>query len=266
MVDNLLIDTPENVLLDAEIAGFGTRCLAALVDYLILFILLFIIDYLFAPAYRRINQGTWAVAIFTLVQFVIASFYHLLFELFWSGQTPGKRLLGIRVIQASGMPLTIGGAIIRNLLRLFDFLPLFYVVGMLSLFATRRTQRLGDLAANTVVIRERRQVVLENLQEDFSVHYVFVPRTAPIPSYILIDALDENDRRDVVDYLRRRATLRGRENLSGLLAQRIAARLGVNGVAGDLQTLESSEVFLEQVARAFEQADELRRTTPTALP
>ncbi len=60
--------------------------------------------------------------------------------------------------------------------------------------------------------------------------------------------------------------LGGRESLSGLLAQRIAARMDVDGVAGDLQPLPSSEVFLEQVARAFEQADELRRTTPTALP
>ncbi len=261
--DNLLIDTPENVLLDAEIAGFGSRCIAAIIDYFILFIVLFVFTYLSAPAYRDMS-GTWAVAVFSLIQFIIVTFYHLLFELFWNGQTPGKRLLGIRVIQSNGMPLTVSGAIIRNLLRLFDFLPLLYVVGMISLFATKRTQRLGDLAAQTVVIRERRQITLESVKEDFSIRYYFVPRNAPVPAYIAVEGLTENDRRDVVNYLKRRGELRGREHLAGLLAQRIAARMGVNGV--ELRTLESAEAFLEQVARAFELAEQLRRSTPTAAP
>lgn len=254
--NNLQIDTPENVLLDAEIAGFGTRCIAALVDYIIIFALLLIFNYLFSPLFRDSQRSSsLTVAIFVLLQFALITFYHLFFEFLWNGQTPGKRLLGLRVTQANGMPLTATGAIIRNLLRLFDFFPLFYAVGMISLFATRHTQRLGDLAARTIVIRERKNVTLENLKEDFTVQYRYISRDAPLPHYIQIDTLNGNDRQEVVSYLRRRQELRNADHVAGLLAQRIAARMNLNGDLDSLRVGPNAEIFLEQVARAFEIAE-----------
>ncbi|HVO70960.1 MAG TPA: RDD family protein, partial [Aggregatilineaceae bacterium] len=127
----LSIDTPENILLDVEIAGFGTRCIAALADYLILIVLFSIVTYLFARALSTTGvRGSGAVAALVLIQFILVTGYHLLFELLWNGQTPGKRLTGIRVVLMNGMPVTTSSTIIRNLVRLLDFLPILYGLGL----------------------------------------------------------------------------------------------------------------------------------------
>jgi uncharacterized RDD family membrane protein YckC len=130
--NNLAIDTPENVILNAEIAGFGTRCLAAIFDYIIIFVLLIVINLLFANAFRSIEDLTTVFIVFILVLFLLMTFYHLLFELFWNGRTPGKYFLRLRVVQANGLPLTATGALIRNLVRLFDFFPVFYGIGLID--------------------------------------------------------------------------------------------------------------------------------------
>jgi uncharacterized RDD family membrane protein YckC len=260
--DDLLIDTPENVLLNAEIAGFGSRCMAALIDYTILIIVLVMVTLLFArAAVSRQSDDTWTLAVFALIQFGIITFYHLFFEFLWNGQSPGKRLLGLRVIQANGMPMTTSGVIIRNLVRLFDFLPVCYGIGLIVLFVTKHTQRLGDLAASTIVIRDRQQIKLDSLKEDFSVQYQHISRSAPVPNGIQqsIGALNENDRREVVSFLRRRQEMRHSAYVVGLLAQRIAARMAIPDAAGSLQKPELAEVFLERVARAFEIAQQAKQ-------
>jgi len=249
----LPIDTPENVVLDAEIAGFGTRCVAAMIDYFILVIILLIVTLLFAMGLRGSSTGSWGLAALALIQFCIVTFYHLFFEFLWNGQTPGKRWIGIRVIQSNGLPLTTSGAIIRNLLRLFDFLPVVYGVGLIALFATKHTQRLGDLAAKTIVVRERRQITLESVKENFAVQYKYITRITRLPYYVQIDRLDQNDRREVVSYLQRRKEMINQEYVVGIMAQKIANKMGVNDVA-DLHSPELAEMFLEQVARAFEVA------------
>ncbi len=251
--NNLPIDTPENVVLDAEIAGFGTRCVAAMIDYFILVIVLIVVTILFANALRGGSAGSWGIAALALIQFCIVTFYHLFFEFLWNGQTPGKRWIGIRVIQSNGLPLTTSGAIIRNLLRLFDFLPVLYGVGLIALFATKNTQRLGDLAAKTIVVRERRQITLESVKENFTVQYKHITRITRLPYYVQIDRLDQTDRREVVSYLQRRKEMINQEYVVGIMAQKIANKMGVNGVA-DLHSPELAEMFLEQVARAFEVA------------
>src|SRR5205085_4259227 len=115
----LSIDTPENIVLDAEIAGFGSRCIAAMIDYTILIIVMIILTFLFGRSTSSEQQSaTTVVAIWLLIMFTLMTFYHLLFELAWNGQTPGKRLTGIRVVQSNGMPLSATGAIVRNLIRI----------------------------------------------------------------------------------------------------------------------------------------------------
>ncbi|MEP7288139.1 MAG: RDD family protein [Chloroflexota bacterium] len=252
-INSLTIDTPENIELNAEIAGFGSRCIAAIVDYLILIVVGLIVAYLY---FRALSQGfrgsSWAIATLVGIEFIIVTFYHLFFEFLWNGQTPGKRLFGLRVVQSDGLPLTTSGALIRNLLRLFDFLPLLYGIGLVALFATKQTQRLGDLAARTIVIRERQQLKLENVKEDFTVTYHHISRTDPLPSNMQIGELSEDDRRDVVNYLQRRKDLRRREYIVGMLATRIARKMGNTTIISDFSSPNVAERFLEQVARGFE--------------
>jgi uncharacterized RDD family membrane protein YckC len=253
--EQLSIETPENILLDADIAGYGTRCIAAIVDYLILLIVLVGASILFlqsVPVAERTDGR--AVAIVVMIQFVLITFYHLFFELFWNGQTPGKRIVGIRVVQATGLPLTATGTIIRNLVRVFDFFPLFYGLGLIVMFVTRHTQRLGDLAAGTIVIREQRQLTMNTLKEDYTVTYHYTRRIEPLPPYIRIDNLTPDDRRIVVDYLRRRDSLRDRHQIAFMLARRMSAKMEDGGPPTFISGPYANDIFLEQIARAFELA------------
>lgn len=251
---SLLIETPENLTLEADIAGFGSRCMAALFDYTIIlfaeFVLLLIArDTLQLP---RENSPAVNFALVVLAQFIIFFAYHLVFEFFWNGQTPGKRRLHVRVVRQDGLPVTPTATVIRNFVRLFDFLPIFYGVGFIALFVTKRTQRLGDLAAGTIVIREHPQVTLTTIQEDQKVHYVRIMRTEPVPQYIQIDLLSEEDRAAVSDYLRRRTTMAMREPVAGMLAKRVAVKMGLTPSENELASLHYTETLLEYVARAFE--------------
>lgn len=252
----LTLDTPENILLDAELAGFGTRCIAAIYDYTILLVMMIVIAILFARStpLNADNQPRWAALY--LILFALVMFYHLLFEFFWNGQTPGKRWTNIRVVRSNGMPLTASSILIRNLVRLFDFLPFFYGFGLLVLFATKQTQRLGDLAAKTVVIRERGGIQLSALKENMTVTYFYVKPIDPLPHYIRIEGLTQDDRRTVIDYLRRRFDLRERDRLAILIAQRIARKLDDPVLVADLAgSGKRAELFLEHIARAFEVAE-----------
>ena len=87
--------------------------------------------------------------------FLVEWFYPVLFEVLWRGQTPGKRALGISVINDDLTPVTLGPSLVRNLLRVVDFLPVFYLAGLVTMLSNRRFQRLGDLAAGTLVISVR---------------------------------------------------------------------------------------------------------------
>src|SRR5574341_810051 len=145
----LHIETPENVAFGYEIAGIGSRFLAALVDTLIIAliqvvvytVLILIVSILLGSASEDIG-GPWLLALGVLVSFVMLWGYYLFFELVWNGQTPGKRLVKLRVIRADGMPVTLSEVLIRNLVRLVDFMPVSYGVGVISMFVSKQSQRL----------------------------------------------------------------------------------------------------------------------------
>jgi len=155
------IDTPESVDVALEPAGLGSRFLAALVDGLIqwAFVLLLVlagVPTFFMAAGEDSPFGE--VMIFSLLALSVALLfflYKLLLEAFWNGQTVGKRVAGIRVVQANGLPVTFAAVVVRNLLRIIDFLPGYYVVGAICALATQKRQRLGDMAAGCIVVRER---------------------------------------------------------------------------------------------------------------
>jgi uncharacterized RDD family membrane protein YckC len=153
------IDTPELVALEFPLAGIGSRFIAILIDYalqFVAFVVLILVALLFLPSLQRFEAASakWVIAIFVLIPFLLQWGYFSLFEGWWHGQTPGKRVAKIRVIQQSGRAITIFESLSRNFVRAIDFLPTFYVVGTISIFVTSRSQRLGDLVAGTLVVHE----------------------------------------------------------------------------------------------------------------
>lgn len=155
----LSIDTPENVAFGYNLAGIGSRFLAATVDSLLIVIiqailLLPIIYILFRQGFFVGLAETWAIGLISLLSFVFLWGYYILFELIWNGQSPGKRLVGIRVIRSDGTPITLSEVLIRNLVRIIDFLPSAYGVGVITMFVDKLSRRLGDMAAGTLVIHD----------------------------------------------------------------------------------------------------------------
>jgi uncharacterized RDD family membrane protein YckC len=158
--EKLTIETPEQIALEFPLAGAGSRFLALAVDTLIQvggFVLLVALAALANMGRVDVAAafGTWALAIILIVAFLLYYGYYAAFEALWNGQTPGKRAIRLRVITTAGRPITPYDAILRNLLRIVDQLPGIYTVGLLSIFFTERNQRLGDLAADTVVVHEQ---------------------------------------------------------------------------------------------------------------
>lgn len=152
-LQRLSVETPEHVSLDYELAGLGSRGLAAIADTAILGLISIALVFVFGLLAPGPGWGTEVLAI--LVFFSLFWGYFTFFELFQQGQTPGKRWMGIRVVHDTGHPLTFAGAAVRNLLRIADFLPPPYLIGGLMAALHPRAKRLGDLVAGTVVVRDR---------------------------------------------------------------------------------------------------------------
>jgi len=161
--DILIIETPERVPLYFALASIGNRFLACAIDHAIqvvsltlIFIASLIVANVSSVEQSLSNAPKWVHAIMILLLFLTFSGYFAFFEWAWSGQTPGKRWLKLRVIREDGRPITFWEASVRNLLRSFDMMPFsFYSIGLISVFSTTRDQRVGDMVAGTVVVRER---------------------------------------------------------------------------------------------------------------
>ncbi len=149
-MDELTIDTPEHVPIALEPAGAGSRFLAVLMDALITTT---IAGMVFGIA-RILTSAGVALAIFITVSFAVPLMWHVWFETRGHGRTPGKRALSLRVVDARGLPVSLHQSLARNIMRVVDFAPAFYgVAAAVSLFDPAR-RRLGDIVANTLVIRE----------------------------------------------------------------------------------------------------------------
>jgi uncharacterized membrane protein SpoIIM required for sporulation/uncharacterized RDD family membrane protein YckC len=154
------VETPEHVVLSFELAGLGTRAAAAAFDLVILGAAYFVVFLFYVAAGLSASwttgAGSWGVAFVVLVASLGFFLYFGLFEALWDGRTPGKRALGIRVVQDTGRPLTANAATVRNLVRLVDFFfPVGPLPGLLFVFFHPANKRLGDLAAGTIVVRDR---------------------------------------------------------------------------------------------------------------
>jgi uncharacterized RDD family membrane protein YckC len=157
---NYSVLTPERVSLEYGIAGIGSRGGAAIIDTLIQGVVLLVVFVAGAGAGAAASfvSGRFAevllIIFLALGSFVITVGYFMVFEIVWNGQTPGKRVLSIRVIRESGYPIRPADSVIRNLVRIVDWLPLFYGIGVLVMLFNKRSKRLGDFAAGTLVVRE----------------------------------------------------------------------------------------------------------------
>jgi uncharacterized RDD family membrane protein YckC len=240
--EKLTIDTPEQIPLEFTIATLGSRFLALGIDTLlqagaVLVTFLPIVGLRLLAGGLGTTVGTWILALWLLVAFTIYYGYFVFFEARWSGQTPGKRWVGLRVIHASGRPITTYEAILRNLVRVADQLPGIYAVGILAVFLSERSQRLGDLAADTVVVHEQPVEALGAGHDHTSSDGLVAQYGAA--------RLTAEEIGLVETFLRRRADLEGvRELRAGQIAARIRARLGVEDGGED-------EAFLERVAREY---------------
>ena len=224
------IPTPENVSFGYEVVGIGNRFIATLFDSAILLLLFVAINLLLAFALDLVgafstnlldfaeeigwSQG-FLIAIYTLLQFLLIWGYYIGFEWLWQGQTPGKRWTKIRVVRIDGNPVGFGEVAIRNLVRIIDFLPATYALGLVTMFFSENARRLGDYAAGTIVIKDKSMLTLEDVTavterkatephpideaDPLYTRYINI-RTLSSSDYALIDELLKRYNRNRVDF------------------------------------------------------------------
>lgn len=266
--EKLIIETPERVPLEFALASIGNRFLAVAIDHFIQYLSIFLIawfvlslagfsasdvpdtaDKMFA------EMPKWTLAILIVVLFLIFAGYFIIFEWLWNGQTPGKRWLKLRVIREDGRPLTLWESIARNLLRIGDAVPGFivpvYSIGLIVIFLSSRDQRLGDIFAGTVVVRERTDEA-PTFAETFSnriTDIAFTRVKKPTGTQANVTLLTEREVEVVESFLRRRWDLSERQRL--WMAWRIALPIMYKLKPGyDLETF-TYEGFLEDVLHRF---------------
>jgi uncharacterized RDD family membrane protein YckC len=233
--ETLRIDTPENVTFGYEIGGIGSRFLAALVDTLLIVLLQIVVFLGIAlltaamggqPAEADATMVTWIAAVGGLISFAFLWGYYIFFEMLWNGQSPGKRMVGLRVIRTDGSPVTLIESIVRNLVRLIDFLPVFYGVGVVVRFVNEQSRRRGDLAAGTLGVFDRSPVTLASLEKKLA-QPEFAGLDRVEASAWPVERLSQADLQLAGDFIRRREELFNRADLSEQIAAVLFERMDV---------------------------------------
>lgn len=227
MGDSLRFETPENVTVSYELAGLGTRFVAWVFDMLIMLVAEIVFVLAMIPVVATFSRdgslpesGGYLLGIIILVLGTCSTLYFLLFELFMSGQTPGKRSMRIRVVMAEGFSLTLGAVFLRNIFRLIDTVPLFWIVPFLS----RQGQRFGDMVAGTAVVTEQpaglQGVEMQLMQRN--------PSDATFRfTAAQLNCLDQTDFDAIATYLERKTADRSPRvaHLGARLARAVAGRM-----------------------------------------
>ncbi len=251
------------------VAGIGSRFVALLIDYAIwlgvlagLYFLYILID----PSLSSFSAATekWATAIVILIPFVLYWGYFTLFEAFWNGRTPGKRVAKIRVIQKTGRGIGLFESMVRNLLRVVDQFPFVYAVGVVSIFLTRQHQRLGDLAAGTLVVHEQENLTSSRADSSGRMLTAGMFEAAQAPAAALrrfdleasgLQRLEPVDLEVLEGFFARRLDFsqETRERLANRIAGGIYAKSGLVAPEG-----VGTEEFLEETARQLRDLSRLR--------
>ncbi|MBM3498813.1 MAG: RDD family protein [Armatimonadetes bacterium] len=167
--EHVTIETPERVDISYELAGPASRLMAAVLDHLIIGLAisaLVLLAYGLDLGLPELGASRVLLVVVTAGPLILLALYFAAFEIAWRGQTPGKRAAGLRVMRDNGTPAAVVDILIRNTVRIVDFLPYFYFLGGLVAFVQRQSKRLGDLAAGTVVVKLRQTELPEALEPD----------------------------------------------------------------------------------------------------
>jgi len=232
-----VLQSPEKVEIRYEIAGLGSRALAAVLDDLLVLTIVGVVGALLALLEETtqaisnlltvIGEG-WLIAGLIFFAYLLWFAYYMVFEIFWNGQTPAKRAFGLRVMMLTGAPVTPTAVLIRELVRLVDAFPLclfgYNVAGLVAFF-NPYGQRLGDMLAGTFVIKERR-VALPALASLSAVGVSEHPLEIYVPTVL---ALSANEYRALRAFLERREQFPAevRERLANELYQHLIGKLGL---------------------------------------
>ncbi len=234
-VDQYTLETPENIEVEFELAGLGSRFCAMLIDSLLIAVGLFAVFLLFV--FLGVDADTWfysrqwvrwlEAALLAIAMVLLFEGYFILFEWLMRGQTPGKRQMRIRVIRDDGTAVTVNEVLLRNILRIVDFLPFGYALGTLVMFPSPLCKRLGDLAAGTIVVKEGQ--LDYRAEADKKQHFV-----TPLVKAANTE-LTAEERRLLTGFLQRRIELLPKARRD--LAERLAAPLYVKygGQHGDAE-------------------------------
>lgn len=250
--DELVIETPERVELHYVLANIGNRFLAAGIDHLIqlgLMLLIAILAVSIGGWNLFSDMSTWTAALAVLALFGIYWGYFVVFETAWNGQTPGKRIMKLRVVREDGRPVRFFEVFVRNLIRLaIDFMPPpTYAIGVVSIIFSARSKRVGDLVAGTVVVKER-AIEAPSLDEIIKISELEqqrIERAAPALFFADTRLLSERELSAVETFLKRRYELSevNRAALATRIAHPISAKLGIT--AEQLPP----EIVLEEIER-----------------
>lgn len=237
---SLDVETPEQIALSYSIAGIGSRGAAAAIDTLITFamlvgmtaVLLIAAGHVDAKTTKAPPSSSWVLAFYFIAQFVVMWGYYVIFEGVWDGQTPGKRIMKLRVVRDGGFSVTFGASAVRNLLRVVDAFGVYLVAIVVALMNTSR-KRLGDIVAGTFVVKEERVQVRSISQQ-----------AIPEQHRAMITRLTDEEYSVLERYVERRSTLdpERRDAIVVQLARRFTNHLPVDAAPrGSLVRLYESE-------------------------
>jgi uncharacterized RDD family membrane protein YckC len=268
LIDTLKIDTPENVSFDYSVAGIGSRFLAAIVDTIIILLLQVIV--LGTLLWVLLQSGDlsltdpasgggaelyyWVLGIFILLNFMFYWGYYIFFEILWNGQTPGKRLIDIRVIRVDGTPVAVTEIIIRNLVRTIDLLPMMYGVGVVTMFISQNSRRLGDLAAGTVVVHEKQAAQLHEITSGRQLRLSTVSPRNSLPPEFPIEGIKPEDINIIEEYLMRRHQLANRQQLAHHILKSILEHLNESSPSFNMNdNMNDADDALAAIYKAWKQ-------------
>ena len=246
MNEQLSIETPEQIDISFQKAGIGSRFYAALIDTGLLVLILFVGYYVNRNFIMELGDtlGNWLGAIGGILVFALFWGYYMVFEVTSNGQTLGKQVLGLRVIKDGGYPIGFADSAIRNLVRVVDFLPFFYGAGLLTMLINGNWQRLGDLAAGTLVVKTARtDLKPTGTSATVQVPTVNIPQEAfEYAGWIRLELVTETEFGVIREYLSRRGTLPKfrRSELARTIASPIVEKMGGSGSI-------SYDKFLEEI-------------------
>ena len=263
MVDDerVSLHVPEQIEVSYELAGLGSRFLAAFLDALLFVAIMSLLvfgawalrSYLTGDPFISVTIG-WVIA---GAWVLLGIAYHVYYEVALEGKTPGKRLTGLRVIAIDGASVSGEQSAVRNILRIADWLPLLYGAGAVSLLATSRNQRLGDLAAGTMVVKERLEETIDELPPPEPEPVTATPLPPEISEDLLhavragVRTVSREEEKTIRRFLERRYDLA--PDARRRLATRLADALRQRFPGLDPSRLPNPEAFLEVVIRAIDE-------------